>query len=156
MKRLLTGGILGVLVLFLSAGLGLAGNGKSGGGQGTGTGGGTGISIVCTGTLVEITGTVSVVAYNGSGMVVSQEDDKPDVTIYGIGPYWYWESLGMEPPDVGEDVTVLGMEVDFNGTLRIVAMSITVDGETALLREACVDGSGGQPLWRGLRKNQGQ
>ena len=155
MKRILTGGILGVLVLFLSAGLGLAGNGKSGGGQGKGTGGGTGISIVCTGTPVEITGTVSVVAYNGSGMVVTQ-DSGSDVTIYGIGPYWYWESLGLEPPDVGEAVTVSGMEVDFNGTLRIVAMSITVDGGTAELREACVDGSGGQPLWRGLRQNQRQ
>jgi hypothetical protein len=146
-KRILTGGILGILVLFLSAGLGLAGNGK--------IGNGTGISIVCAGTPVEITGTVSVVAYNGSGMVVSQEDGS-DVTIYGIGPYWYWESLGMEPPEVGEAVTVSGMEVDFNGTLRIVARSLTVDGGTAELREACVDGSGGQPLWRGLRQNQRQ
>ena len=156
MKRLLTGGILGALVLFLSAGLGLAGNGKSGGGQWKGTGGGTGISIVCTGTLVTITGTVLDVAYNGSGMVVSQGSEGEDVTIYGIGPYWYWESLGMVPPDVGEKVTVLGMEVDFNGTLRIVAMSITVNGKTAELREECVDGSGGQPLWRGLGKNQRQ
>ena len=154
MKRVLTGGILGVLVLFLSAGLGLAGNGKSGGGQGKGTGGGTGISIVCAGTPVIITGAVSAVAYNGSGMVVSQGSE--DVTIYGIGPYWYWEYQGLEPPEVGEAVTVSGMEVDFNGTLRIVAMSITVDDGTAQLREACADGSGGQPLWRGLRQNQGQ
>lgn len=154
MKRVLTGGILAALVLFLSAGWGLAGNGKGGGGQGGG-GYGTGISIVCSGTPVNIEGTVSIVAYGGSGMVVNQSDGT-EVIVYGIGPYRYWESLGIEPPDVGEAVIVSGMEVDFNGTLRIVAMSITVDGQLAQLRELCVDGTGGQPLWRGPWKTQGQ
>jgi len=155
MKRILTGGILAALVLFLSAGWGLAGNGKGGGGQGGG-GYGTGISIVCSGVLVEFTGVVSDVSYAGSGMEVTV-DDGSVVMVYGIGPYRYWDSLEIDRPVVGDVVTVSGMEVDFNGTLRIVAMSITVDGQTtAQLREACVGGTGGQPLWRGPRQNQGQ
>lgn len=74
---------------------------------------------------------------------------------YGIGPYRYWDSLEIDRPVVGDVVTVSGMEVDFNGTLRIVAMSIAVDGQTIVqLREACVGGTGGLPLWRGPRQNQ--
>jgi len=153
MKRLLTGGILGVLVLFLSAGWGLAGNGK-GGGQG-GTGYGTGVSIVCSGTLVEVAGVVSDISYAGSGMEVTKNDGSV-VMVYGIGPYRYWDLLEIDRPVVGDLVTVLGMEVDFNGTLKIVAMSIKLGDQTAQLREACVDGTGGQPLWRGARQNQVQ
>jgi hypothetical protein len=76
--------------------------------------------------------------------------------VYGIGPYRYWDLLEMDRPAVGDVVTVSGMEVNFNGFLRIVAMSITVGDQTAQLREACVDGTGGQPLWRSAWKNQGQ
>jgi len=153
MKRVLTGSMLGVLALFLSVGWCLAGNGK-GGGQG-GIGYGTGVSIVCSGTPVEFTGVVSDVSYAGSGMEVTT-DDGSVVMVYGIGPYRYWDLLEIDRPAVGDVVTVLGMEVDFNGALRIVAMSITVGDQTAQLREACVDGTGGQPLWRGALQNQGQ
>jgi hypothetical protein len=151
MKRVLTGSMLAVMVLFLSVGWSLAGNGK-GGDQG-GIGYGTVASIVCSGTPVEFAGVVSDVSYAGSGMEVTT-DDGSVVMVYGIGPYRYWDLLGIDRPVVGDLVSVLGMEVDFNGTLQIVAMSITVGDQTAQLREPCVDGSGGQPLWRGPRQNR--
>jgi len=159
MKKILTGSMAAVLALFLSAGLCLAGNGYGSGGQGAGgqgTCGGTGIPIVCTGTLVLIEGDVSDVSYGGSGMEVTR-DDGSVVIVYGIGPYRYWDFQGIDRPVVGDRVTVSGMEVDFSGTLRIVAMSITTSQGTVQLREACNDdGTGGQPLWRGGRQNQGQ
>lgn len=155
MKRVLTGSVMALIVLFLGAGLGLAENGK---GEGQGTCGGTGLSIVCSGTPIEVIGVVSDVSYGGSGMVLSPTDGTNDVTIYGIGPYWYWDSKEIDRPVVGDMVAVSGMLVDFNGTQRIVAMSITVntEGLTIQLRESCVDGTGGQPLWRGGWRNQGQ
>ncbi len=149
MRKILTGGVMAVLVVLLSSGLALAGGGYGSGGAGTG--GGTGISLVCTGLPVTVTGMVSDLSYTGSGMVVTT--DAGDVTIYGIGPFHYWESLGLNRPEVGELVMVDGMEVDFNGTVKIVAMSITIDETTTVdLREACVDGIGGWPLWRGASR----
>lgn len=158
MKKLMTGSVMAVMVLLMSAGMSLAGNGYAGqgGGQGgLGACGGTGVSVVCSGTPVEFTGVVSDISYAGSGMEVTKEDGSA-VIAYGIGPYWYWDSLGIDRPAVGDTVKVSGMEVDFNGTLRIVAMSITVGEQTAQLREPCLGGTGGQPLWRGVRQQQGQ
>jgi len=155
MKKVLTGSVMALMVLFLGAGAGVAGNAQ-GGGQGICSG--TGLSIVCTGTPIEIIGVVSDVSYGGSGMVLSPTDGTDDVTIYGIGPYWYWDAREIDRPVVGDMVAVSGMLVDFNGTPRIVAISITVntEGLTIQLREPCVDGAGGQPLWRGGWRKQGQ
>ena len=153
MSKLITGGVAALMVLLMGAGVGMAGNGYGGGGQGGY--GGTGISIVCTGTPVTFSGEVSDISYAGSGMEVTQ-DDGSVVVVYGIGPYRYWDALGIDRPAVGDTVTVSGMEVDFNGTLRMVALSITRDGLTAQLREECVGTTGGQPLWRGGWQKQGQ
>lgn len=152
-RKMITASIAVVMVLLMGAGVGMAGNGYGGGGQGGP--GGTGISIVCQGTPVELTGNVSDISYAGSGMEVIK-DDGSIVMVYGIGPYRYWDTLGIDRPAVGDTVTVSGMEVDFNGTLRIVAISITRDGQTAQLRESCVGTTGGQPLWRGGWQKQGQ
>lgn len=151
MRKIFTGSVMAVLVIFLSAGLALAGNGYNSGGQGAG--GGTGISLVCTGAPVTVVGMVSDVSYTGSGMVLTTDDG--DVTIYGIGPFHYWESQGVNRPEVGELVMVEGMEVDFSGTLKLVAMSMTINETTTIeLREECVDGIGGWPLWRGGSRAQ--
>ena len=157
MRKILSGSVVTVLVILLSSGLALAGNGYGGGGQGgQGIGGGTGISLVCTGSAVTVTGMVSDLSYFGSGMVVTTADGE-DVTIYGIGPYRYWESQGVDRPEVGEAVMVTGMKIDLNGATRIVAMSITINETTTIeLREECVDGIGGWPLWRGGWRNQAQ
>lgn len=140
------------MVLFLSAGFGLAGNGGGGGTGGGGSCGGTGLSLVCAGAPTTITGTVSGESYLGSGLQIDTGDEI--VVVYGIGPYWYWENSGLARPTIGEEVTVSGMEVTFSdGTIRIIAMSITVSGEELQLREECLDGVGGWPLWRGGRNS---
>ena len=155
MKKVLTGSVMALMVLFLSAGAGLAGNGN---GSGQGSCGATGLSIVCNGSPVEVIGVVSDVSYGGSGLVLSPIDKTDEVTIYGIGPYWYWDAKEIDRPVVGDMVAVSGMLLDFNGSQRIVAMSITVntEGLTIQLREPCGDGTGGQPLWSGGWRNQGQ
>ncbi|MBW1780100.1 MAG: hypothetical protein JRL30_05120 [Deltaproteobacteria bacterium] len=163
MKKVLTGSVTALLVFLLSAGLGLAGNGKGNGkggsGQG-GNGGGTSVSIICSGTPIEFSGVVSDVSYGGSGMEVATDEiatDDGSVIVYGIGPYRYWDALEIDRPTIGDEVTVSGMQVDFNGTPRIVAISITVGGQNAQLRETCdALTGGGQPLWRGGFQKQGQ
>ncbi|VBB42949.1 conserved exported hypothetical protein [uncultured Desulfatiglans sp.] len=151
MKKFLTGSVAALVVLLMSVGASIAANGSDKGSQGVCDG--TGISIVCSGTPVEFTGVVSDINYAGSGLEVTI-DESTVVTVYGIGPYHYWALMGVDRPEIGDTVTVSGMEVDLNGVLKIVAMSMIVNGETIELREPCVDGTGGQPLWRSLRRHQ--
>jgi len=142
MKKVLASSVVVLMVLFLSAGLGLAGNG-----QGGGSGGGTGpINDILSGTPFTVTGdVVSIVP--GGGIVIATKDG--NVSIYGIGPVRYWDSLGVDRPVVGDTITVSGFEVDYNGILRNIAMEITVGGDTVQLR----DPDTGVPLWRGGRKS---
>lgn len=155
MKRLMTGSVAALMVLLMSAGMSMAANSFDKGSQGVCDG--TGISIVCSGTPVEITGLVSDINYAGSGLEVAI-DESTVVTVYGIGPYHYWALMGVDRPEIGDPISISGMEVDLNGTLKIVAMSITIgeetDEQTIELREPCADGTGGQPLWRSLRRLQ--
>jgi len=152
MKKVLSSSVFVLMMFFLSTGVGLAGNGKGGGGNGGGGGncGGAGISLVCSGVPVPVAGEVSQESYLGSGLQIDTEDGI--VVVYGIGPYWFWENSEIERPTVGEAVTVSGMEVAFSdGSIKIIAMAVTVGDETIKLRAACVDGVGGQPLWRSGR-----
>ncbi len=67
------------------------------------------------------------------------------VTVYGIGPLWYWDSLGVARPDVGEAIQIDTLRLIYSdGTERLIAVTILVDGETVSLRDP-VDG---KPLWR--------
>jgi hypothetical protein len=156
MKKVLASSVVVLMVFLLSTGLGLAGNGK-GGGNGNGGGGGycggTGLSLVCAGAPVTITGTVSQESYLGSGLQIDTgATEDPIVTVYGIGPYWFWEDIAR--PSIGEEVTVEGMNVTFSdGSTKIIVMSITVGDKTIDLRAACVAGVGGWPLWRGSRNS---
>jgi hypothetical protein len=157
MKKVLASGVVVLMVLFLSAGLGLAKGHGAGGGAGGGSGigggggscGGTGISVICTGEDVTLEGIVTD-ANTGSGLEISGTD-----TVYGIGPYWFWENAGMIRPVTGDEVSVNAKKVTFNETtIRIIAMSITVNGGNELqLREPCVVDVGGWPLWSGGRYN---
>lgn len=145
MKKILTGTMAALLVLFVGMGLGFAGNGK-GAGNAKGAGDGTGpIHDILTGTEFTYTGTV-VGIVPGQGMVVDVGTDE-NVTLYGIGPIWYWEAQGLDRPSVGESIEATGYTVDFNGELRDIIMTLTVDGSTIELRDA----ETGAPLWRGGR-----
>lgn len=152
MKKYFNIAAIALLVVLLGAGLGIAGNGKGGGnGKGSsggnciGSGTGSGIAqYILEGTPFELTGAVVSIAL-GMGMEIATADG--NVIVYGIGPVRYWESVGIERPAVGDEVTVSGYSVDFNGELRNIAMSITVDGTAVQLR----DPDTALPLWRGNR-----
>lgn len=144
MKKIMTGTMTALLVLFVGMGLGFAGNGK-GVGNGKGAGDGTGpIHDILSGTPFTYTGTVVGIVL-GQGMEVALESE--NVTLYGIGPIWYWDTLEVDRPIAGEEITATGYTVDFNGELRNIVMTIIVDDSTMELR----DPETGAPLWRGGR-----
>jgi len=66
-----------------------------------------------------------------------------NVTIYGIGPAIYWESIGVARPAVGDAITVAGYTINYNGELRNIAYTIIINGKTVPLRDA-----DGLPVWR--------
>lgn len=139
----MTGTLMVVLVLFMSFGVVLAGNGP-GNGKSSGVGDCTGpINDILGGEQFDYTGTVTSVI-PGQGLELTLLDETT-VTIYGIGPNWYWDMLGVERPVVLDEVTVEGYTVQYSETvLRNVAMSITIGEETIELR----DTETGVPLWR--------
>ena len=177
MRKILTSGVVALMILFLSAGFGLAGNGNGGGagggggggggvcdgtgggggaggggagGGGAGGGGGTGpIHDIFAGVEFLYSGDVIGIGTDGGVTIATNTEN---VTIYGIGPVRYWESL--DPPVVrpvdGDTIDVIGYEVDYNGELRNIAVIIIVDGVEVPLR----DTETGAPLWRGGRNNR--
>jgi hypothetical protein len=144
MKKMLSGGMIVLLVFFLSVGLGLAGNGKgSNGGNGGGSGAGDGtdpIHDIYAGEPFTYEG--DVIECQGDGIVIAVAGE--NITIYGIGPVRYWDSLELVKPAVGDTVTVTGYTVDYNGELRNIAVTINVGGVEVPLRDADT----GTPLWR--------
>lgn len=121
----------------------LTGMGMSYAGKGKGAGDGTGpIHDILSGTPFTVTGEVVTIGM-GDGMVIAVDDQ--NITIYGIGPYRYWNSQEVDRPLVGDSVTVSGYIVNYNGVVRYIAMSVTTDEGTVQLR----DPETGLPLWKG-------
>lgn len=106
--------------------------------------GGQNCPVIAEGEPVVISGTVFEAAAAGDGLVVDTGEGIL-VTVYGIGPYWYWENQDMERPEVGETIQIDALRLVYSdGTERLIAVTIVVDGETIALRDP-VDG---KPLWR--------
>lgn len=106
--------------------------------------GGQNCPMIAEGEPVSISGTVFEVAGAGDGLVVDTGDGVL-VTVYGIGPFWYWESLGVPRPDVGEAIQIDAFRLVYSdGTERLIAVAMVVDGEMISLRDP-VDG---KTLWR--------
>ncbi|MCP5108234.1 MAG: hypothetical protein GY950_32915 [bacterium] len=124
------------------------GNGGNGGNGNNGNGGNgdgyQGFSLL-DGTPFSFSGTVIECGVNGSGLVVSTENG--DLTVTGLGPVRYWNSLGVAKPVVGDTVSGNGYTVDYNGVVRNVLADITVNGIMVDLRD-----DDGKPLWRGVRR----
>lgn len=109
-------------------------------------GGGVCAVNIFTGEAVTVAGTVSSVLYNGDGMEI--DTGAGVVTVYGFGPYRYWDQVGVDRPEVGDAVTVKAYNVTYSdGTVRTIAASVTVGDEEVTLRDAAT----GAPLWRGGR-----
>lgn len=129
---------IAVLVGLLAATPGWTGHGNHGSGDGT-----CHLNIIPEGTPTDISGTVYAAATWGGGLQVDTETEI--VTIYGLGPVWYWERADIERPAVGEPITVSAVEVTFSdGTTRLIAIAVTIEGATIDLR----DPDTGTPLWR--------
>ena len=92
------------------------------------------------------TGEVVSLGYFGKGTVISTDDGV--VTLYGLGPLWYWDCKEIPPPEVGDVIEVSGYTVEYNSVKRNVVTSITTGGEILELR----DPEDGLPLWRGTSK----
>ena len=139
MKKVMTGGMVVLMVVFLSAGLTLAGHAHGRYGDAVGDGDGP-IHDIYAGTAFTYSGDVIDLVL-GQGLLLSTSEG--NVTIYGIGPERYWESVGVDRPSVGDTITVEGYTVDYNGELRDIATKITIGSYTVELRDA-----DGVPLWR--------
>ena len=122
---------------------GNGGNGNSENGNGGNGNGGTCVYNILVGTPFSFSGTVIDVGSTGDGLVISAADG--DLTVTGLGPNRYWDSLKVEKPVVGDTVSGNGYTVDYNGVEKNVLTDITVNGIKVELRDA-----GGLPLWRGF------
>ena len=103
-------------------------------------------SNILSGTLVTTSGVVIGIG-NHDGLLLDTINGH--VTIYGIGPEWYWEENKLDRPDIGDSVTVVAYAVLFSDGTRYIASSMTIGGETLILR----DPKTGCPLWRGGQKH---
>lgn len=114
--------------------------------KGRGAGDGTGPSLLCTVvSTFTYEGEITSAGLSGDGIEIATVDGM--VTIYGLGPSYYWENLGLnklESLAVGALISVTGIVVDYDGVLKNLATTITVDGITLDLR----DPETAIPLWR--------
>ena len=81
----------------------------------------------------------------GDRQAMVVETAEGTVTIYGIGPVWYWEANSMDRPEFGEEVTVEAFAIPFEDGIRYVAASIAVEDQPPLQLR---DETTGCPLWR--------
>ncbi len=119
---------------FGMGGFGSGGYGTFGDGYCGGPGSGTGTPYICEGTQ-EIFDHFIVESINvfgtgmmGASMIISNPNSSNpgSYTIYGLGPWWFWNNNNVPLPAVGDEVTVDAKGIDISGTETIVAMSITV------------------------------
>lgn len=102
------------------------------------------------GEAVTINGTVSELVFR-NGLKIDNGTEV--VTVYGIGPFWYWDQLDVDRPVVGDQVSVNAYNVTYSdGSVRTIAVSLTVGDEEIALR----DQDTGAPLWRNGTFTRGQ
>ncbi len=98
-------------------------------------------TVLSSSKVVQLKGKVVQVNQNnygcmkGCGPVVLQTA-KGDVTLYGLGPMWYWNRQNVNLPKTGEQLTVNAFEVNVNGATYYVAKDVTfANGQTLVLRD---------------------
>lgn len=139
MKHMVTRLVLLFALTLFGAGITWAGNGAA---DGSGP-----LHDIFSGTYFEYSGTV-VGCVKYEGLILDAEEEDEDIIISGVGPQFYWESLGVEHPRKGDYISVTGYTVTFEldeDEFEVVniAMTITIDGVTVELRDA----NTGEPLW---------
>lgn len=102
---------------------------------------------ICSGSPETLTGVVTGAGVPGAGLTI-QTDGGP-VTVFGLGPIWYWDAGNIDRPEIGEGISIVASGVTVSD--RKVILSITIDGQNLQLR----DPSTCLPVWRGKRALQG-
>ncbi len=98
-------------------------------------------ALVLNGVSVEISGIVAAVPA-GDGLKVDIGTEV--VTVYGLGPIWYWNDIGVDRPTIGDQVEIDARIVVFSdGTEKTIMMTIEVNGTLVELRDPVT----GCPLW---------
>lgn len=114
---------------------------------GSGSGAGNGPIHAVTGTATYQGPVVATCDGQGSGLALSTEDFGT-VEIDGLGPAWYWESLGFERPQIGDLLTVdVNVMACGDGERNVATRIVFEDGSELILRDA-----DGRPLWQGVKK----
>ncbi len=95
----------------------------------------TGEEVTISGVVADLPapGNPGLKIYTGEGIV----------TVYGLGPWWLWEKMGIVYPTVGETIEVAGYKVFLGDSERIIAKEVTVSGQTITLRD-----ENRHPIWR--------
>jgi len=105
---------------------------------------------ILSGTSVTIAGTVVSAGPPGEGIVIDSNGGL--LTVYGLGPIWYWEDADVDRPEVGEQISVNGYAVPFPDVTRYIAVSISIGQGEGLESIQLRDSETGCPLWRGGKK----
>lgn len=79
-----------------------------------GTGYGTGEVVTCS---------------DGQGLIVEIEGN--NVKLVGLGPVWFWEAVGYERPQIGDEVTVWWNIVECNEVKQKVLTALDYDENAA-------------------------
>ena len=139
---------LALIVFMATAGLAMAANGASAKKGAQAKASNKGLPnlpclLILNGDPVTVAGTVYAAPYDGQGITVDTGTEL--VTVYGLGPQWYWDLLGIEKPDVGETVEISAVSIIFSDKVeKIIAISITIGEDVVKLRD-----ENGRPVWRG-------
>lgn len=69
--------------------------------------------------------------------------DNETVTLHGMGPDEYWDSLNLSKPVAGDLISVTGYEVEVKEGVRNIVFTLENNGESVEVRD-----TEGKPMWR--------
>jgi hypothetical protein len=95
--------------------------------------------LLCVGSQQMLSGTVESVGAPGDGLTIDTGEGL--VSVYGLGPAWYWSQQNISRPAAGDRVEVLISSV--STAEEPVILSISVNGQTLSLRDPATC----TPLW---------
>ncbi len=99
------------------------------------------------GEVISIEGNVSDITSGRRGGI-EVDTASETVSVCGVGPAQYWETLGVDLPEVGDSIVVNGVMITTKeGTEKMIASSIVIDGQTVELHDA----ETGAPLFKGKK-----
>lgn len=96
---------------------------------------------ILAGTPFDVTGEILETRHRG-GVTLSVGGE--EVIILGFAPPGYFDDLQMAPPEPGDTIQVSGFILSEDDREAYIAMSVIIDGDTILFRDAVT----GEALWK--------